>query len=80
MYPVCCISTYCDRIRCEGCRNLPILQEFKQWVKDTKAIVKDPIWGRLTYVSTIPEETICTPKTSVTIYRAKRTKINKIIF
>jgi len=44
VYPSCCTSAFCGKTECAGCSNLPILQEFKSWVKATGAEVTDPIW------------------------------------
>lgn len=44
LYPLCCTSAYCGRGDCKGCKNLPTLEEFQKWVKDTGATRTDPIW------------------------------------
>lgn len=43
-YPACCTSGFCGRATCDGCRNLPILLEFKAWVAATDAHKPDPTW------------------------------------
>ena len=54
VYPTCCTSAFCGRVECEGCRNKPILDEFKAWVKRTGAAKTDPIWCPTVYVATSP--------------------------
>lgn len=44
VYPQCYMSMYCGRLECGGCKNLPVLDEFRAWVKRTGACVTDPIW------------------------------------
>lgn len=56
VYPSCCTSAFCGRLECSGCRNLPILTEFKDWVKKTGAIVTDPIWCPSVYTAQNSEE------------------------
>ncbi|MBC8551699.1 MAG: hypothetical protein H8D23_18790 [Candidatus Brocadiales bacterium] len=51
-YPTCCTSAYCGRVECSGCEFKHILDEFKQWRKDTGAKCIDNIWSPLIY--TIP--------------------------
>ena len=55
VYPSCCTSAYCGKGNCEGCRNKPILDEFKAWVAKTKAVVEDPVWCPNVYTATIQE-------------------------
>ena len=31
VYPACCTSMYCGKSECGGCRNEPVLREFKAW-------------------------------------------------
>lgn len=50
VYPSCCTSAFCGRGECKGCRNLPVLEAFKEWVKQTGAEVSDPIWCPNVYV------------------------------
>jgi len=52
VYPLCCQSAQCGRLNCDGCRNLPVLTEFKQWVKDTEAKQEDPVWGPSIWTAT----------------------------
>lgn len=52
IYPLCCQSAFCGRADCTDCRNKPLLDEFKEWVKKTGAVVRDPIWNPSIY--TIP--------------------------
>jgi len=52
VYPSCCTSAFCGRTECEGCRNKPILDEFKEWKERTGAVCKDYIWSPLVYTST----------------------------
>ena len=54
VYPMDCTSAFCGRGDCTGCRNLPVLEEFKSWVKATRAVVTDKIWCPLVY--TVPKE------------------------
>ncbi len=53
VYPACCTSAYCGKTSesCPECRCYPILQEFKQWVKDHNAKCSDPIWSPNVYRS-----------------------------
>jgi hypothetical protein len=44
VYPVCCTSAHCGKTDCTGCKNLPVLAEFKAWVEKTGAKVTDPVW------------------------------------
>ena len=37
VYPTRCLSAYCGKIDCNGCRHAPALQEFKDWVQRTGA-------------------------------------------
>lgn len=50
VYPSCCTSAYCGRIECSGCRNLPVLQSFKDWCEQNNAKQADPIWSPNVYV------------------------------
>ena len=52
VYPICCTSAFCGRLECSGCRNWPLLTEFKAWVAHTGAKVTDPIWCPRVY--TVP--------------------------
>jgi hypothetical protein len=52
VYPACCRSAYCGRLDCTGCRNKPILDEFKAWVAATGAVKSDPIWCPNVYTVT----------------------------
>jgi len=52
IYPQACTSAFCGHVECpETCKNLAALRDFKQWVKDTEAIVEDPIWSPSVYVA-----------------------------
>lgn len=43
---------YCGETECpETCSNLPVLQEFQQWVADNNAVVKDPVWCPTVYTA-----------------------------
>lgn len=44
-YPACCTSAFCGRIECDGCKNLPVLTEFKEWRERTGATQPDSIWS-----------------------------------
>ena len=44
-YPACCTSAFCGRTECDGCKNLPVLTEFKEWKERTVAIRPDYIWS-----------------------------------
>ena len=44
MYPTGCLSASCGKIDCTGCEQKPLLDEFKQWVKDHDAKRVDPVW------------------------------------
>lgn len=56
VYPTCCTSAYCGNgpESCPACPNFPVLQEFKEWVSNTNAIVTDRIWSPLVYVAQRP--------------------------
>jgi len=49
VYPTCCTSAFCGKTECEGCKNKPILDDFKAWRDRTGAVVTDPIWCPLVY-------------------------------
>lgn len=51
VYPACCTSAQCGRLSCGGCRKLPILDEFKAWVKARAAVVEDKVWAPLVYTA-----------------------------
>jgi hypothetical protein len=52
VFPTCCTSMYCGETECPtACSNLPVLQEFKQWVADNNAVVKDPVWCPTVYTA-----------------------------
>ena len=53
LYPLCCTSAFCGGTDCEGCRNEPVLAEFKAWRAATRAVKQDPIWCPLVY--TVPK-------------------------
>lgn len=46
VYPTWCTSAYCGKsgAGCTGCPNLPELDAFKEWVKESGAVVADPVW------------------------------------
>ena len=50
IYPSCCTSAFCGRVECSGCRNKPVLDAFKAWVRDTGAVCADEIWSPNVYV------------------------------
>lgn len=52
VYPSCCTSAYCGRSKCDGCRNLPILEDFKAWKERRAARAEDPIWCPNVYTAT----------------------------
>jgi hypothetical protein len=54
-YPSCCTSAFCGRGSCEGCRDKPILDEFKAWRERVQAVQPDPIWDRGRWVATVEE-------------------------
>ena len=56
VYPSCCTSAHCGRLSCDGCPNLPVLQEFKDWVKETGAKCVDRIWSPNVYRAVISVE------------------------
>lgn len=45
IYPTCCQSAYCGSGDCKGCKNLPRLEEFTRWKKETEAVRPDWIWS-----------------------------------
>lgn len=51
VYPTWCRSAYCGRYNCSGCANLPVLQEFKDWVRRTRAVEENPVWSPGVYVA-----------------------------
>jgi hypothetical protein len=53
VYPISCTSMYCGEYgsACNNCRHKQKLDEFKKWVKDNNAIVKDYIWSPNVYTS-----------------------------
>lgn len=51
VYPTCCQSAYCGRGSCDGCRNLPVLTEWKAWRDATGAIAEDHIWCPSVYTA-----------------------------
>ena len=53
-YPSCCTSYYFAKCgaECEGCPDKPVLDAFKQWVADTEAVERDPVWSPGFYVAT----------------------------
>lgn len=53
VYPACCTSMYCGKSECGGCRNEPVLREFKAWQEATKAVKTDPIWNPTVWRATV---------------------------
>jgi len=49
VYPIQCTSAFCGSLECNGCSNERELTEFREWVRKTGAIKKDPIWCPLIY-------------------------------
>jgi len=37
-------SAFCGRSECEGCPNLPALEDFKRWVKSKDAVCEGEVW------------------------------------
>ena len=68
-YPTACTSAYCGRGSCPlDCPNLPALQEFKRWKRETNAKKEDPVWSPLYYVGIrILEEKEDTPEESSSV-------------
>lgn len=58
VYPICCTSAFCGRLECEGCRNKPILDEFKTWMNRVGATKPDPVWSPLVYVASTGTEDV----------------------
>lgn len=54
-YPTVCLSAYCGKCgeECNSCAYNQKQKEFWQWVKDHKAIEKDPIWCPNFFTATI---------------------------
>lgn len=53
-YPMCCQSMYCGETACPAsCPNLPILRDFQEWKRRTKAVQPDPIWSPTAYQATV---------------------------
>ena len=44
IYPSCCTAAYCGSATCDGCPDLPTLNEFKAWRLENNAHRPDPIW------------------------------------
>lgn len=55
IYPICCTSAFCGKIDCDGCRNKPVLDEFKAWSERTKAVRPDWIWCPSVWEATVPK-------------------------
>jgi hypothetical protein len=51
VYPVCCQSMQCGSIDCANCERLPVLEEFKRWVKDNDAVCEDSTWCPTVYTA-----------------------------
>ena len=55
-YPSSCTSAYCGHVstdrECMACSCRPRLDAWKAWVKETKAVCKDPIWSPSIYTAT----------------------------
>ena len=50
-YPKMCLSQFCGDTVCDSCKLKPELDEFKQWVEDNNAVVRDRIWSPNTYLA-----------------------------
>ena len=45
VYPSCCTSAFCGRTDCNGCKNLPVKQDFDRWRDEHAAVQPDWIWS-----------------------------------